>query len=57
MLQLLLFLQNVVTVLLQHNADVSVINAEGHTAKALTHDPEIIRLIEGLFGILPNPCF
>lgn len=34
-------------VLLEHGADVSVINAEGHTAKSLTRNPEIIRLIEG----------
>ena len=41
------YIQDVVTVLLQHGADVTIINAEGHTAKSLTRNEEIIRLVEG----------
>lgn len=39
--------QDVVTLLLQHDADVSIINAEGHTARSLAKTKEIYRLIEG----------
>jgi hypothetical protein len=39
----------VVTLLLQHGADVSIINAEGSTAKSLAKTPEIQRLIQGMY--------
>ena len=40
-------LQDVVTILLQYGADIGVINAEGHTAKDVTKNGDIIKLIEG----------
>ena len=39
--------QDVVMLLLKFNADVSLINAEGHTAKEMAKDPDIKRIIEG----------
>ncbi len=39
--------QEVVMLLLQFDADVTVINAEGSTAKNLARNPEIRTLLEG----------
>ena len=43
------FVQETVTVLVEHNADVDIINAEGFLAKDLSRTKEIKQLIEGLF--------
>ncbi len=42
------FTQEVVMLLLKFNADVSLINAEGHTAKHLARNTEIRGVIEGM---------
>ena len=40
--------QEVVMVLIKFGSDVSLVNAEGHTPKSVTNDPEILKLIKGL---------
>lgn len=52
--------------LLQHNADTSIVNGSGETAKEVTHDKDIRNMLEGNFnrsqavvgcwGFFPNTC-
>lgn len=36
--------------LLQHNADTSIVNGSGETAKEVTHDKDIRNMLEGNFN-------
>lgn len=42
--------QEVVMLLLQHNADPSIVNGSGETAKEVTHDKDIRNMLEGNFN-------
>lgn len=42
--------QEVVMLLLQHNADASIVNGSGETAKEVTHDKDIRNMLEGNFN-------
>lgn len=37
--------------LLQHNADPSIVNGSGETAKEVTHDKDIRNMLEGNFNM------
>lgn len=39
--------QEVVMLLLQHNADPSIVNGSGETAKEVTYDKDIRNMLEG----------
>lgn len=42
--------------LLQHNADTSIVNGSGETAREVTHDKDIRNMLEGNFNRLFVGC-